>query len=75
MLIKHKKTGKEFTVSLEQWNKIKAKGNSDTYKILAAPETPKEKKNVRTKQAESDHTNGFTNTTDRLPGEDVGKVE
>lgn len=77
MIVEHRKTGKQYTITVEAWAKIKAKGTSDTYKIIEAPEVPKEVKNVRNAKAEKpefDISNELTRIDDRLPSEDAGEI-
>lgn len=77
MLIEHKVTKKQYTVTLEAWARMKDKGRSGTYKVIEVPEVPKEVKNVRPAKAEKTESeiNDSTRNLDRLPGKDAGEIE
>lgn len=64
MIIEKRKSGKRYTIHHEGWAKIVASGKKDAYKIIDAPEQPKELKTVRPAKAEKaeTNTNGIENT-------------
>ena len=77
MIVQNIKTGKQYGVTAELWEKIKASGKADFYAIIQAPEKPAELKNVRAvkaKNPESDN-NGINTIDDGLPSEDAGQAE
>lgn len=78
MIVKHRKTGREYTITPEAWKAIEAKGQADHYQVISAPEPPKEVlKNARPPKSEKSgvDNNGFQTNDDRLLEQDAGEVE
>ena len=72
MTIRHKKSGKEYSVTSATWAKMQAGGRDEHYTVVSAPEPPKEIKKMSGKQKpESDNDR----TVDELPSSDAGEVE
>lgn len=76
MIVRHRKTGKEYQITNEVLEKLKSAGKADAYEFITktAPETPKEVKNVvkpkKEKINESDN-NDIQRINDGLPSEDA----
>lgn len=75
MIVEHRTSKKQYTLTPEAWGKIVASGKRDAYKIIEAPEPPKELKTVRPAKAEKAeiNNNGIESTDPGHPVEDPGE--
>ena len=74
MIVEHRTSKRQYTLTPEAWGKIVASGKKDAYKIVGAPEPPKELKTVRPAKAEKAeiNKNGIENTDPGHSIEDPG---